>query len=286
MVNMGDQELRAENVSKAVKGFATQTFKMMQVLQIDSSNAQTETFFRESPDALFAKGTRDVRDLSRGANFPNVSPEWTRHEGRNEKYGAQGFVFEEDKLMGIINVQARVMFRVAEAITKDIDDGIYEGLSGATGIQTGSAIVAWDSTDINKQNPIKDILAGIQAMDEKFYDTSNVRLLLSPKDHTNLIQNSKVINNPSFKTADVVTNGRVGQIAGATIIKTTAVTPDEFMLIIPQRAATWKSVKALTTVVINDPGKKVTIRSWQYGHLQVTDPKAIYVGTDTQLPEA
>lgn len=282
MVQMGDQELRAENVSRAVKGFATQTFKMKQVLQIDSSSAWTETYFREGATALSAKGTRDIKGVSRGANFPNVRVEWTEHKGRHKKYAAQDYIWLEDKLTAAIPVQARVMFRVAESVVKDIDDDIYTTLSATTGIQTAAASEPWDSLNTNLQNPIKDILTAIQAIDEKFYDTSNIKLLLSPKDHTSLMQNSKVINNPSFKTADIVSNGNVGQIAGAGIIKTTAVTADEAMLIIPKRAATWKSAQAMTTAVIEDKGIKFTIRAWEIGHLQVTDPNAIYVITNTQ----
>ena len=86
-----------------------------------------------------------------------------------------------------------------------------------------------------------DVLAAIQDLDESNYDAlENGFLLLSPKDHRNLIRNSKVINNPSFKTADVVSNGRVGQICGLTIIKTTSVTADEAMVIVGQQAATWQ----------------------------------------------
>ena len=129
-----------------------------------------------------------------------------------------------------------------------------------------------------------DILKGIQAMDEADIDVlENGFLLLSPKDHTNLIRNSKVINNPSFKTADVVSNGRVGQIAGLTIIKTTSVTADEAMIVVGQRAATWKSAQPITTRVIDDPGIKSSIRVWAEGHVQVVLANAIYVIDNTQV---
>ncbi len=53
-------------------------------------------------------------------------------------------------------------------------------------------------------------------------------------------------------------------------------------MIINQRAATWKSAVPLTSAVIEDQGIKFTIRSWEIGQVQVTDPKAIYRITDTQ----
>jgi len=94
--------------------------------------------------------------------------------------------------------------------------------------------------------------------------------------------NSKVINNPSFKTADVVSNGVVGQVCGLKIIVSNNVTADQAMIIIGQRAATWKGATPLTTAVIEDKGVNFVIRSWEIGHVQVTDPEAIHVITNTQ----
>ncbi|MHA1353747.1 MAG: encapsulin [Candidatus Heimdallarchaeota archaeon] len=280
---MGDYELRAENVSKAVKGFALQQYKLKQVLLLQSSSSWEETYYRENPEDLTAKDQLNIKGVPRGAAFPHVDPSWTKHSARNEKYAAEGHVFMEDRLTDAIDVQARTILRVARAIAKAVDDQIYSGLSGATGIQTAAAVATWDSATVADRDPIRDILTGIQAMDEHNYDAQeNGYLLLSPKDYRNLMMNSKVINNPSFKTADVVSNGKVGQICGLTIIKTNSVEDDEAMIIIGQRAATWKSVVGLTSAVIEDKGIKFTIRSWEIGHLQVTDPKAIYVITNTQ----
>ena len=107
-------------------------------------------------------------------------------------------------------------------------------------------------------------------------------LLLTPHDNRALMENSKVINNPSFKTADVVSNGRVGQIASLTIIESNAVDDDEAMIIMGQRAAMWKSALPLTSGVIENQGVDFTIRSWQIGQCIVTDPNAIYVIDATQ----
>ena len=112
-------------------------------------------------------------------------------------------------------------------------------------------------------------------------------LLINPHDHASLIMNSKVINNPSFKTADVVSNGRVGQLMGLTMVKTTSVTADEAMIIINQQTATWQSVVNLTTKLITDTeatvGIKTIIRSWEIGKIQITNPKKIYTITNTTI---
>ncbi len=280
---MGHADIRGENVSSAVKGFATKKFKMMQVLLKQSSNKWTETYYRETATILTGGTGQAVIGVARGADFPHVDPSWTKIQGRHVKHAAEGTVFLEDKLTDAIDVQARTLFRVAEAIAESIDQDIYTQLTGATGIGTAAASATWDSDTVQDRDPIFDILAGIQNLDESNYDVlENGFLLLSPKDHTNLIRNSKVINNPSFKTADVVSNGRVGQIAGLTIIKSTTVNTDEAMIILGQKAATWKSARDITTAIIEDKGIKFTIRAWAIGHVQVTDPAAIYVITNTQ----
>ena len=108
--------------------------------------------------------------------------------------------------------------------------------------------------------------------------------MVSPKDYRSLLGNSKVINNPSFKTADVVSNGRVGQIAGLTIIKTTSVTADQAMIIVGQVAATLKSAVSMRSNVDSQThwGVKDVLSTYEIMHVQVTDPAAIYVITNTQ----
>jgi len=281
---VGQQDVLGENISRAVKGFGLKKFKLRQVLQIDSSNKWTETYYRETAAELTAGGeTWDIQGVARGAAFPHVDPSWTKVQGVQVKFAAEATVFLEDKLLDAIDVQKRSIIRVARSIANSTDAYIYTTLSGASGIGTGAAGATWDSATVADRDPIADILAGIQNLDESNYDAlENGFLLLSPKDHKNLIRNSKVINNPSFKTADVVSNGRVGQICGLTIIKTTSVTADQAMIIVGQIAATWKSAVPMRSNVEEVFGVKDIIASYEIGHVQVTDPAAIYVITNTQ----
>lgn len=280
---MGQAPLRAENVSRAVKGFAMKKFKLKQVLMQQSSSAWTETYYKESPTILTASGTRNIMGTSRGASFNKVEPNWTKIQGQHLKHTAEGVVFMEDKLTNAIDVQARTLIRVAEAIAESVDQHIYAELIADADIGTAAAAgTGWDAAVESTRKPISDLLKGIQNMAENEYDIGNVFILMTPHDYRALLENSKVINNPSFKSADVVTNGVVGQIVGATIIVSTSVDDDEALMIIGQRAATWKSAQSLKTDVIEDKQIKFTIRSSEIGQVQVTDPKAIYRITDTQ----
>ena len=283
---IGQQDVQGENISEAVKGFGLKKFKLRQVLLIQSSNKLTETYYRETAAELTPAGeTWSIQGVARGAAFPHVDPTWTKVQGRHIKFAAEAFVFLEDKLLDAFNVQRRSIIRVARSIMNQTDSYIYTTLSGASGISTAATAAPWDSATVADRDPMGDILGGISTMDESNYDAlENGFLLVSPKDYKNLMRNSKVINNPSFKTADVVSNGRVGQIAGLTIIKTTSVTADQFMIVIGQVAATWKTAVSQQSNVDTQThwGVRDIIASYEIGHVQTTDLLAIFVGTNTQ----
>ena len=282
---VGMQDIRGENVDRAVKGFALQQYKMKQVCLNQSSNNWKETFYKESSAELSGMGIRQgkLKSVSRLSAFPYVEPSWTETSSRHQKHAAEGVVSWEDAKTDAIDVMARTLLRVSRAIAKSVDDAIYAVLTGDPDVNTAAAVANWDDATVANRDPILDILTGIQYMFVDNYDAlSNGYLLLNPYDYTQLLNNSKVINNPSFKTADVVSNGVVGRICGLKIIVSNSVDSDEAMLIIGQLAATWKSVQSLTTKTILDPGIKYTIRAWEVGITMVTNPQAIHVITNTK----
>ena len=285
MAQIGDTDLRGENISRVVTGFALKLFKLRQICTMETSSNLTETYYRETAAELTVAGeTFSIQGVARGAAFPHVDPSWTKVQGRHIKFAAETSIFIEDTLLDAIAVHQRAIIRVSRSVQNQSDSYIYTTLSGASGIGTAAAADTWDSATIANRDPIGDILAGIQNLDESNYDAlENGFLLLSPKDYKNLLRNSKVINNPSFKTADVVSNGRVGQIAGLTIIKTTSVTADQAMIIVGQRAATLKSAIAMRSNVEQIFGIKDILSTYEMMHVQVTDPAAIYKITNTQV---
>ncbi len=286
---VGEQDIRGENISKVVKVFEKKKFKLKPLLLGVKSNKWTETYYKEDPTILTAAGTRNIKEIGRLSEFPTLNASWTKVSAEHFKYGGEGEISMEDILTDAINVKARTLEKIAEAIINAVDIAIYAALTdeGSTSGTTVS-VAAWDNAAASTRDPIQDILRGIEAMDENNVDAlEGGMLLINPHDHASLIMNSKVINNPSFKTADVVSNGRVGQIAGLTIVKTTSVTADEAMIIINQQTATWQSVVDLTTAVITNTertaGIKTLIRSWQIGQIQITNPKKIYTITNTTI---
>ena len=269
MAAPGADDLRGENISRVVTVLAQKKFKLMPLLkQIKSSN-MTETYYEEDATILTASGTRDIKGIGKFSEFPTVNRAWTKTSSDHIKYGAESEISMEDLRLGAFNMQARTVDGIAESIVNSIDIAIYAALTAATGTSGVVASVApWDDATAANQNPINDILRGIQAMDENNYDAQeNGVILVNPHDYASLMQNSKVINNPTFKTADVVSNGKMGQVAGLTIIKTTSVSDDEAMIIIRDKTAQWQSAIGFESAIIESAGKSTIFRSWQMGHL-------------------
>ncbi len=285
---VGEIDIRGENISRIITIFDAKKFKLRPLLIGVKSNKWTETYYKEDPTILTAKGTRNIKEIGRLSTFPSVNRSWTKVSAEHLKYGDEGEIAIEDILTDAINVQARTLDGISESIVNSVDTAIYAALT-AEGSTSGTvaAVAFWDDTAASTRDPIQDILRGEQAMMENNYDAlAGGVLLLNPHDYASLMMNSKVINNPSFKTADVVSNGKVGMIAGLTIVVSTTVVDDEAMIIIRNKTATWQSAVDMTTAIISNDretaGIKVLIRSWLIGQIQIHHPKAIYTITGTE----
>ena len=285
MAQIGDTDLRGDNISRVVSGFALKLFKLRQICTMETSSNLTETYYRETAAELTAAtdSARDVQGVASGALPPNLEPSWTKISTVNIKFMGQSRVFHEDALLDAIPVQRRTILRVARAIASAVDTYIYTELtaeSGTSGVVASAD--AWDSATVANRDPIGDLLIGIAAIEANNYDVlANGFLLLSPKDYGSLMRNKSVVNNPSFKTADVVSNGRVGNIVGLKIIVSNSVVADECMIVVGGRSCTWKTAEPLKSVVIEDQGISNLIRSWEIGHIEVTDPLGLYTITNT-----
>lgn len=284
-LTVGSEGIRGENTERAVKGFALREYKFKPLLLNVSSSNWTERYYEEDSTTLTGMTGSAITGVPRGAQFPYLEPNWVLKSAAHTKYAGEGRIFMEDVLTDAIDVQARTLKRIAHAVVAAVDTAIYNAIIAATNLNT-LAITAgweWDSATVAQQNPIKDILNGIQLIAEDDYDVLEAGyILLSPHDYRSLMQNAKVLNNPSFKTADVVSNGVVGQVCGLTIVVSNNVPADEALIITKNVTATWKSAQAITTKIIDDPGIKTTIRAYEIGLIEVTDPKSGCRITNTQ----
>lgn len=274
----GEQDIRAENFSRIVKGFALQEYKMKQLCMIESSNAWTETYYQETAADLegqdsTASGT--VKGVPRLANFPYGEVEWTKTSGRNEKYAMEGVLSWEDIKTNNIPMIARTLLRIARAVSKSVDTVIAAAIVSEAG-NTQAANATWNNAVIADRDPIQDILDAKALIEVDNYNPNkNGYLLVHPTNYAELLGNANVRNAGQFFTDSATRNGVVGSLLSLTVISSNSVTEGGAQVVIAKEACTWKSVVGLTVKVIEDPGIKQTIRAFEVGQMQVVNPDAI-----------
>ena len=283
----GEADLRAQNVERVVKGFALQEYKMKQVVMIQPSNSWKESYYQEGSSELTGGTGSAVKGIPRLANFPYGEPNWTLANSYLEKYGMEGVISWEDAKTNAVDVIARTLLRIARAVANAVDAEIYAQLLANKGntvtIPGGSE---WNSATVANRDPIQDVLNAIK---ENFIDNYDVLtgegyLLLNPIEFALMLGNANVRNAGQFYTDDVTRNGRVGRLCGLNVVVSNVVTTDTGTLVVKgKECGTWKAAAPLTVVTIEDPGIKYTIRAWEVGVTQVTNPNAVCLITNTTI---
>src|SRR3990167_5734720 len=283
----GQADLRAANVERMVKGFALTNYRMKELVAVNSSNSWKESYYQETAADLTGGLGSAVKGVPRLANFPYLEPSWTLKNAWLVKHGGEGVVSYEDEKTNNVDVIARTLLRVASAVVKSVDAEIYNGLSendtpSAINTLALTAGYEWDSATIANRDPIQDLLNARALIDNDDYDIDvDGFLAINPTDFANIMGNANVRNAGQFWTSDVTKNGKVGRMCVLTVKVSNSVTADEAMVMVPKIAGTWKQVSALTVKSIEDPGIKWTIRAWELGVTQVTNPNACCKITNT-----
>lgn len=271
----GEADLRAENVSRIVTGFALQEYKMKQLCMIQSSSAWTETYYKETAADLEGQSGSAVKGIPRLANFPYGEVSWTKTEGRNIKHGMEGVISWEDEKTNAVDVIARTLLRIARAVAKSVDSEIAAAIVSEAG-NTQAANATWDNAVIADRDPIQDILDGKSLIEiDNYNPNQNGFLLVHPTGFSHLLGNANVRNAGQFYTDSVTRNGVVGKLLGLTLISSNSVTDGGAQIVVAKESMTWKSIVGLTVKTIEDPGVKYTIRAYEVGQVQVTNPDAI-----------
>jgi len=271
----GELDIRKENFSKIVKGFALQEYKLKQLCMIESSDAWTETYYKETATELSGGTGSSVKGVPRLAKFPYGEVSWTKTSGQNVKYAMEGIISWEDEKMNNIPMIARTLLRISRAITKQIDTDIAAAILAGAG-QTQAATATWNNAVIANRDPIQDILNAKSLLAIQNYNPDrNGYLIVHPTQYAELLGNSNIRNAGQFYTDSVTKNGVVGKLLGLTVISTVAVTEGGCQVVIGKEACTWKSVVGLTVNTIDDPGIKKTIRAYEVGQIQIVNPNAI-----------
>lgn len=279
------KDIRGINVESSIKGFVLEKMKLKQICSVETSSNWQEDYYQEGSAQLTGGTGHAIEGVPRLAEFPYLEPSWTKQSSYHVKHAGTTIVSYEDELGNAFDTVKRSIIRVGNAVAYSVDRAIYSAITSDANVNT-HAITAgweWDSATTAQRQPIEDFFRGIEEMMIDNYDfLENGFILLSPTDYAHVMGNSKVVNNPSFKTADVVSNGIVGQVAGGKIIVSNAVDADEAAMVIGQMAVTYKVLDPLKASIENHPGIKKVISAWEIGITQIVHPEAIHIITNTQ----
>ena len=288
-----EADTRAQNWEKDIKGFAPKRYVMKNLVMSVSGNAWTESFYQKTATSLTGGTGSAVKGIPRGADFPFMERGVTLKNAVILQHGGEGVIYWTDILTSNLRVEAETISDVTDAVVYSVDSVIYQGItqndySDATLVINTLAITAgyeWDSATVANRDPIQNILDAIAQISIDRYPiltSGQGYLVVNEQDYANLMGNSKVMNNPSFKMADVVANGVVGQLCGLKIAVSPVVTADKAVVLMAKKCGTWRETQPLTVDVIKDPQKKYTIRASEIGTFQLTDPESICFITNTR----
>ncbi len=289
MSQIGSTILRKEIVDGVIKGRANASYKFKQAVSISTTVAWDNTFYRESSAALTSQ-TGYPGNISRGGNFPQASVEWTKHTKTILKFGREENIIWEDILTDNINVQARTIFKVSDSIAKDVDDYLWDTLTENRSVVEIQAITIAAATpkygrswDAASAAIIDDLMKAKQLIGQFDYPTNNLMCFISERDHRSIIKylTDSGAQFPSIGEA-TATNGRIGKLAGINFVVSNSVTASYALVVVPKVCATWQTAVPLSTDTTTDPFKSVRVRAVEEGVLQMTDPRAVVLISNTQ----
>lgn len=299
-VEGGNSLLRSKFYDKTIKNLAPRMYKFMQALTVEPTSAWKNFYWREDPAVLSPNSGPGIKGLAPGALFPHASQKYEQIQSIIDKYGLERSIVWEDILTNDLDMQARTLYKIAEGVTKAVDDQIYAVLSDNT---TSSNIAIWQTAGMPGVNQIAqygaagtgggwnqssaaiidDIGAGVQLIAEANIPTDDLLLFCSPR----AIRNIKkyITDKGSQFTAfsdDIAKNGKVGKFAGVTLVETMSVPASRALLVKPKVCGSWKDLVPLQTTTIEDKFRAVTVRAVQEGVAQLHQPKAVvlFIGTD------
>lgn len=281
-----EADLRKEYIDSAVKAVAQDLAKLKTLCTLDTSDAWTESYYRETNDDSTDGGTgSSIKGIPQMAPFPFVQVTETKVSSVVLKYGDESIISLEMQQAATVPMLQRHILRMGRKINWQIDSVIEAALNSSAGNTFGIAVGnEWNSATIANRDPIYDILYGINMLRADGVDALNGNgyLVVNGTDYTNIISNSKILNHPTYQSVSAVENGVVGSLAGVKIMVSEVVTVDQAYIVVKGEALVWKQAQPLQTVTIDDPGKSTLIRAWERGVIQVHAPNAICKITNTR----
>ncbi len=281
---MGDGGLRKEVIDKTLKIFAGKKYIFKDVLTIATNVGWSNSYWREDPSVLTTHATSPIRGLPRGATFPQARPKFEEITTYVEKYGLETTIFWEDILAGKLDVVARSLSKIIEAIVSNVDSGIRASIvASPTASLAIEAGFEWDTASAA-------IIDNLEEAEEKIgtanYDTSNLMVIVNHRDKRSII-NYLVANGQKLAsiTDEKLRNksGVIGTLGNKTFMVSPNVEASEAFVLVPKVCGTFRQLYPLSSAIKEmDPFVSQTIKAVEVGSTEITDPLAIVHITNTK----
>ncbi len=278
-IEMGDAGLRKEVIDATLKIFAGRKYIFKDLLTISSNVGWSNTYWREDPSVLTAGNTSSIAGLPRGATFPHANPKFEEITAYVQKYGLETTIFWEDIISGKIDVTARSLLKLIEAVVSNVDGGIRNTIVADGNIQsiTIEAGCEWDMT------ASAAIIDNLEEAEEKIgrenYDTSNLMVIVNHRDKRSIINYLVQHGNKLASITDEKLrnkSGVIGTLGNKTFMVSPNVQASEAFVVVPKACGTWRQLYPLSSAIKEmDPFVSQTIKVVEVGQVEITDPKAI-----------
>jgi hypothetical protein len=280
----GQADIRGLDIDKLVKGFADEEIILKKYVNQSTTKAREIRYFTKTAGFLDSSDSTgitasQIANVSFKAKPVVIGPQWSRSTTYVRKYFVESETISMEDIKDTdIDVLATTIRDLVRAVAYQVDLRIWDVISesqSASNINSVSITNEWD--DYSNATPIIDLLNAKRLIRNQSYDPEGAILFLNPNEHTYLMNwliNTKGSSIPQFASRKLV-EGSVMEILGLNVVISTVVTADYALVMIPNRAATWKSFVPITSVVIDEPGIGKKVRVWEEGECILHDPKAV-----------
>jgi len=279
----GMAEIRGIDIDKLAKGFADEEIIMKKYVTVSPTSAREIRWYSKTSGFLDSTDTTGIT-ASEIANrdqlgLPTyVEQNWTRDNSHVGKYIVECFLSDEDIKDSDIDVLASHIKDLTRAVAHQVDTRIWDVITesrSVSNINTYAIDHEWD--DATTTNPVSHALIAKRLIRDYGYDPEGAVLFLNPSEHQYLISwliSTKGSSIPQFASEKVV-SGKVMEFCGLNVVVSTIVTKDYAVVMIPNKAATWKQFTPITARTMPDPGLGQKVRVWEEGECILHDPKAV-----------
>jgi hypothetical protein len=285
-----EADVRKQTWDRDIKGFAKKRYVMKELVMTTSSNSWNNSFYQKTANSLTGGTGSSVQGIPRGADFPFLERGVTLKNAIILQHGGEGVIYWQDILTSNLAIETETISDVSDAVVYSVDNKIYNTLSENDSPATINTVAIaagfeWDASSLTNRDPITDLLKCIEAISTDRYpilSSGRGFAAMNEATYTYLMNNSKVVNHPTFKISGNNENGLVGEVLRLKIYVTPVVTNDKVLVGVAKTCGTWVENQPLTVDVIIDPQKKYTIRASEIGTMQLTDPESLCLLTNVR----